>query len=308
MGKKLTTNEYVEKAAQKHNNKYDYSKSVYITNKVKICIICPGHGEFFQEAKAHLKGCGCPKCSIKHKKTTNEFINEAKKVHGNKYVYSKTEYTNALNQICIICPVHGEFFQEANTHLRGCGCPKCSGTYMDKEFFITKSKQIHENKYDYSKVNYINNATKVCLICPKHGEFWQSPNKHMQSCGCPRCNESKLEREIRRLLVQNSITFKSQAKHQWLGRQSLDFYLPDHKIAIECQGKQHFKPVSCFGGNVNFKPGVKRDEIKYNLCCKNDVKLLYFSTEKNIDFTNYIDKVYTDELELINEIKTCNKS
>lgn len=308
MGRKLTTNEFIEKAKKIHGDKYDYVKTEYINKRSLVRIMCPKHGEFSQNGGSHIRGSGCPKCSPKHNKTTVEFIAEAKIIHKNKYIYTNSNYKTALDQISIICPEHGEFYQEANTHLRGFGCSKCAGVYMDQESFIERSKQVHGNKYDYTKVIYINSITKVCIICPKHGEFWQSPNKHTQSHGCPRCNESKLEREIRQLLAQNSIAFKSQAKPQWLGRQSLDFYLPDYKIAIECQGKQHFKPVSCFGGNLNFKSGVKRDQIKYNLCSKNDVKLLYFSNEKNIDFTNYIDKVYTDGLELINEIKTCIKS
>jgi hypothetical protein len=110
---------------------------------------------------------------------------------------------------------------------------------------------------------------------------------------------------VRQSLAQNNINFTSQYAPKWLGRQRFDFYLPDYNIAIECQGRQHFESDKFFGGDKGFKNRIRLDTIKYNLCSKNDVKLLYFSNEKNIDFTDYIDKVFTDESELINKIKEC---
>ena len=49
----------------------------------------------------------------------------------------------------------------------------------------------HNNKYDYSKVEYVNSSTKVCIICPEHGEFWQTPHKHLSGQGCPKCGGKK---------------------------------------------------------------------------------------------------------------------
>ena len=123
------------------------------------------------------------------KKTKEEFIAKAKLVHGDKYDYSKVEYVGALTKVCIICPKHGEFCQEANSHLRGQGCPKCKYEKQTctTDEFIAKAKKIHGDKYDYSKVEYVNDRTKVCIICPKHGEFWQTPNHHLSGCGCPKC-------------------------------------------------------------------------------------------------------------------------
>jgi hypothetical protein len=127
------------------------------------------------------------------KLTTEKFIEKARKVHGNKYDYSKVEYKNAHTKVCIICPIHGEFWQIPNDHLNGSGCPKCkinkiiSIKKMDEKKFIEKSKKIHGDKYDYSKVEYINSKTKVCIICPIHGEFWQKPNNHLRGQGCLKC-------------------------------------------------------------------------------------------------------------------------
>ena len=127
------------------------------------------------------------------KLTTEKFVEKARKVHGNKYDYSKVEYKNAHTKVCITCPIHGEFWQIPNDHLNGCGCPKCKIdkiTLLKKgttNTFIEKAKKVHGDKYDYSKVNYINAKTKICIICPIHGEFWQTPNKHLNGEGCIKC-------------------------------------------------------------------------------------------------------------------------
>jgi hypothetical protein len=124
------------------------------------------------------------------KKTTEEFIKQAKEVHGDKYDYSKVLYEHSLKKVCIICPKHGEFWQIPNTHLQGKGCRKCvlETLTFNTKTFIEKAREIHGNKYDYSKVEYVNSQTKVCIICPKHGEFWQIPNAHLQGNGCLKCS------------------------------------------------------------------------------------------------------------------------
>lgn len=122
------------------------------------------------------------------KKTTEEFIEEAKKVHGDKYDYSETVYSAAAKKVKIICPLHGEFYMTGNNHLRGQGCPKCAGNVkLTTEEFINKAKGIHGDRYDYSKVNYVNRHTEVCIICPECGEFQQTPNSHLAGNGCPKC-------------------------------------------------------------------------------------------------------------------------
>ena len=107
------------------------------------------------------------------KDKTEEFIKKAKEVHGDKYDYSKVEYKKAIEKICIICPEHGEFWQIPTNHLKGCGCPSCGGNKKyTLEIFIKKAREVHGDKYDYSKVDYKKASEKVCIICPKHGEFW----------------------------------------------------------------------------------------------------------------------------------------
>lgn len=197
--KKLTTDEWISKAIKVHGNKYDYSKVEYKGSKQKVCIICPEHGEFWQIAADHInKSSDCPECA--HIKTiklqvsnTSDFIQKAKKIHGSKYDYSKVQYINAKTKVCIICPEHGEFWQTPNNHLNGQKCPKCaieSNSDIHRytlNQFIEKANSIHNNKYDYSKTNYINSQSYITIICPKHGEFQQLANNHLQGCDCPKC-------------------------------------------------------------------------------------------------------------------------
>lgn len=286
----MITKDFIEKAKQVHGDRYDYSKVEYKGCKEKVCIICPVHGEFLQVARIHLMGCGCKKCHLSNEtKTTEQFIAEAKKVHGDKYDYSKVEYVNAKTKICIICPVHGEFWQTPNDHLNGKGCKICKTekikgilTKTTKQF-IAEAKKIHGDKYDYSKVEYLNSHTKICIICKKHGEFWQMPYEHLNGKGCKICRESRMEKLVAFVLKNNNINFIQQKKFEWLGLQSLDFYLPKYNIAIECQGIQHYKPVS-FGSSIHTKDEMfelvkKRDKIKKELCLEHGIKIFYFSTE-----------------------------
>ena len=191
--RRLTLFQFIEKAREVHGDKYDYSNVEYKNNSSKVCIIFPEHGEFWQTPANHLHGCGCQECCSLSKKNTNDFIKEAKLIHQNKYDYSKVEYINAKTKVCIICPIHGEFWQSPNSHLKGQGCPKCGvikshiGKRKTKDEFIKDAIKIHNGKYNYSKVEYKNSKTKVCIICPIHGEFWQSPHHHLYGHGCPKC-------------------------------------------------------------------------------------------------------------------------
>ena len=196
---KCTTEKFVEKAKKKYGDKYDYSKVEYNGYNVKVCIICPEHGEFWQTPDRFLQGRGCPRCGLELMKksltkTSDEWIEEARKIHGDKYDYSKVEYKNAHTKVCIICPKHGEFWQTATKHItcKKSGCPICAREKqtLTTEEFIRRAKQIHGNKYDYTKTKYVNQKTKVCIICPKHGEFWQLPNGHLEGKGCKYCKHN----------------------------------------------------------------------------------------------------------------------
>lgn len=145
------------------------------------------------------------------KLTTDEFIKRAKDIHNNKYDYSLVNYKNCREKVKIICPIHGEFEQTPQNHLKGQGCPRCSGRKKTADDFIKKAKQVHGDKYDYSKVEYINQIKKVKIICPEHGEFEQSPKYRIgKKMGCPKCHSSHGENQIRNFLKDNQFFLKSK--------------------------------------------------------------------------------------------------
>jgi hypothetical protein len=168
---------------------YDYSKVQYVSSVSKVCIICPEHGEFLQTPGKHKSGHGCPKCGGSSPLTTADVIAQFESVHGvGRYDYSKVEYVNARKQVRIICTEHGEFLQKPDNHKRGAGCPKCAGRSLSREEVVAGFLAKHgPNRYDYSKVEYVTSETKICIICPEHGEFLQTPYEHKRGAGCPKC-------------------------------------------------------------------------------------------------------------------------
>lgn len=181
MVKKLTKNVFIKKANEIHNHKYNYEFSKYVNYMDKLEIICPEHGSFFQNANNHIGlKHGCPKCSKRHNYTTDEIILKFKEIHKDKYDYKLVSYKNNYTKINIICKLHGIFSQKPINHLHGQGCPICNFTFKkDISKFIEESNKTHDNVYDYSLVEYVNNKTKVKIICPEHGIFIQSPKCHI---------------------------------------------------------------------------------------------------------------------------------
>ena len=375
MVKKCTKDEFIHKARAVHGGKYVYDDFEYVNAITKGKIICPIHGEFLQSANVHLSGHGCPRCARENYKKVGKlsfgvFEERARKVHGDKYVYIPSNIRNNKDKVNIICPTHGEFWQSAALHLSGQGCPKCAQESKREKMsnglqsFIEEACKVHDSRYDYSKVEYVNNKTKVCIICPTHGEFWQKPFdhiigkkgcpkcvgrsltlqdfeerarkvhgdkyeyleytmsdakarikcnicghefvqkgwSHLQGHGCPFCNSSKLENEVRLLLERNKIESDEQKTFDWLKLErplKLDFYLPNHGIAIECQGKQHFPNSRNFGGKDKYEEINFRDGIKKRLCDEHNIDLVYF-THENV--CEYMGKFFTDANDLMDYI------
>ena len=191
----------------------------------------------------------------------NIFIEKARQIHNDKYDYSKVNYVNSRTKVCIICPTHGEFWQTPHNHLKGYGCAECGKekshlSKMTTEDFIVKSKEIHGNKYDYSKACYKTCDTKVCIICPEHGEFWQTPSNHINGSGCPKCANEKRKNALLKdtklfidaaTLIHNGkpedeiISLFSEIEHQQHNREILngmeiDIFIPPLKLGIEYNG------------------------------------------------------------------------
>ena len=317
MAKKSSKAEFVVKAREVHGDKYNYDEFEYINAITKGKIICPKHGEFWQTPHSHINGQGCKECkkdaiSNKLSSNTQDFIEKAKKVHGDKYDYAKTVYERSRFKVIVTCPKHGDFLITPNNHLRGRGCPKCRYDKIAEklskttEDFIQEAKKIHGNNYDYSKVVYKNWNTKICIICKEHGEFWQTPYAHLSlKQGCPKCKQSHLEKEIFNFLKNKNIDFETQKKFDWLKKNKclpLDFYLSNRNLAVECQGIQHFQSVKYFGGEKKLKLTSFNDKLKKQLCEEHGIEIVYYTHEKVEE--PYLGKVFTDINDLIEYINS----
>ena len=170
-----------------YNGLYSNEKSLKLERKYKhFTDFLEIKQKSIELQKAYVKNEQCPRL------TNEEFISKMESLYKNQfYDFKNSEYTKTKNKTTFICKIHGEVEQTISYLLRGRGCPKCSKKYADIETFIKKANIIHNNKYDYSKVEYINNKTKVCIICPEHGEFWQTPSNHLLGRGCSICGKIK---------------------------------------------------------------------------------------------------------------------
>ena len=195
MGKtiKYTTQSFIIKSEIIHHSKYDYSLVNYINNRTKVKIICPIHGAFDQIPKTHLEGSGCKICGGKSTLTKDLFIEKSNIIHHSKYDYSLVNYINNRTKVKIICHIHGIFEQLPFSHLSGKNCKLCK--FLSKNDFIKNSIKIHGDKYDYSLVRYVNNKSKVKIICPTHGAFEQTPNLHMRGTSCKKCINNNIKKD-----------------------------------------------------------------------------------------------------------------
>lgn len=157
---------FVAEANKVHNHKYTYEHAVYTRREDKITITCPVHGDFRQKADTHLAGHGCPRCfnDAKSKrlkagaaaymaafntKSTEQFIKDARKVHGDFYNYDKVVYTGVVNKVTITCPIHGDFEQQAAAHLQGHCCPHCRETIGERKVSLYLLRHNIKNKIQH---------------------------------------------------------------------------------------------------------------------------------------------------------------
>ena len=186
------TQVFIEKARAKHGDRYDYSKTVYVRSRDRVIITCKEHGDFEQSADNHTRGQGCPKCAdeVRSKRLTKTnigFIADAKRIHGDRYDYSKVIYTGNKNKVIIGCRKHGDFEQTPDNHLTGNGCTKCSKHQHSTAEWIIEAKKTHGDRYDYSKTVYLRARDGVIITCKEHGDFEQVAHNHLNGNGCPRC-------------------------------------------------------------------------------------------------------------------------
>ncbi len=209
-------------------------------------------------------------------KTTEQFINEAKKVHNDKYDYSEVNYKTNKDKVEIICSIHGSFWQKPNDHLMGRGCPVCKNRKTTEQF-IKEAREKHNNRYEYYKSIYTTSEEAVEIICPIHGSFFQAPHIHLRGSGCPVCNFSRGELQIAKELRKKKIKFVLQKRFKDcknINTLPFDFYLPEQNTCIEYDGEQHFRAIEYFGGEEGLERRKKNDKIKNDFCSNKKMQLI----------------------------------
>jgi len=288
--KKNTTQDFIDASKKIHvddngNPKYDYSVTDYIGIENKVKIICPKHGEFEQKPRKHLQGQGCPQCWLERNKTDpQEFIRQAKEVHGDKYDYSQTDYKDSHSKIKVICPKHGEFEVTPHKHLQGIGCRECyldrKRRYSDEDLNKEAKKFKTDAEFRKNSPLHYTSARKLNKSVPG---FWDSISSHF----VPE-DESAGEKLVSKILVEKGlIDPKCLESRRCKNREvtipdlkgiggsplRLDFYIPEINTAIEYDGEQHFKPSSKYGLE-NFKITQVNDKLKDDYCFKKGIKLI----------------------------------
>lgn len=322
---------FIKLAKEQFKDLFSYDKTLetYKGGKHKCTVHCNKHNIDFEVYPiSHLRknGC-CPMCESERKrerlkKGIEAHIDDFNRIYNFKYDYTKFRelgyYKNQSDIITVICPLHGEFKISIKSHKRGLECPICTKERVKNERmltfeeFVKRANDVHKHKYIYNEYN--GQFQKMNIWCPNtyangevHGYFSQTAHNHLAGNGCPKCKKSKLEEEVLIALQTKKITCEHFKTFQWLGRQSIDVFLPNYNIAIECQGIQHFKPIQFGGIDIGkaehlFNINIGRDIKKKKLCFENNIKLVYFLDEKNAKYLNEDDIYFTNVEELINYI------
>lgn len=239
---------------------------------------------------------------------SNNFISKAKQLHPT-LSYDQCDYVNTDTPVTIVCPTHGPFQQLPRVHLRPkckSGCPTCRAIAYDRiahqrrntvDEFVASATKVHAGTYDYSKVVYKSTHTKVNIVCPVHGDFYQTPVNHITHMqGCPKCNRSsKGERLIIETLNQRSVEYVKEFAVQVDGRNlRFDFYLPQFNLLVEYDGWQHHKYSSKYHKTQqDFEDYRLRDQLKMQWAVDNKYKVCRFSNFRSVvkDITALLDSL-----------------
>ena len=299
MPKLLTQEDYIAHAVEVHGDKYDYSKTVYKSAHEDVIITCKIHGDFPQRAyrHTHLKN-GCFKCSHIVPVDREKFLSVSVSKHGDKYDYSEVDFIDRYTPVKIACSIHGDFHITPKLHMRGRGCQLCGEEKRvrdrthNTETYIFKAKKIHGDTYNYDKVDYLGDSQKVIITCLEHGDFPQHAGSHLQNHGCPHCKKTSkgeiaIEKELKELNARYEREYSLPGT-----RYRYDFYLPDHNLLLEYDGRQHFVENS-WDGVGGLKEVQKRDQEKNQLAQQHGYTLKRISYKEFKDIPTIIKKALT---------------
>jgi len=219
MNVKHTLEEFIAISNITHHNFYIYLKSTYDGNKKKTIVTCPIHGDFLVTPNAHMRGQGCKQCGIERRSrnaiiSPDEILKRLQAAHSTDYTWNISKYTRQHDLIGIRCNTCGwEFKQMLDSHIRGAGCPRCSGNIQHtNETFKIKAISIHGNLFNYDLVSYVDTYTPIKIICNTCGKtFKQRPNDHLDGHGCNICAHQKIG--LARRNGRNGFITKANKKH-----------------------------------------------------------------------------------------------
>lgn len=311
----------ISRSKEKFGDRFSYAKTLdsYCGMKEKCCFHCNIHDvDFNVEPLTHLisKNGGCKKCasescSKRKTKTLAEFINDCELRFGDKFDFSKTVYTSNMADVIITCKEHGDFITTPKKFLLSeFGCEKCSrgARRVISKVWLERFKNVHGDLYDYSRSSFGRADDKIEIVCKEHGSFYQTPHNHANGEGCPICGVklSKLEKLVSDALGSNGIEYEAQKRFDWLGRMSMDFYIPSVNIAIECQGIQHYEPIEFFGGVDKLGYIKGNDYVKSKAASNNNVELIYLCEGRNKhDESNEGNRCFTEVDDMIKYVVKC---
>lgn len=239
VAKRMSLQVFVQRARAVHGDAYEYLHGMGTGKRRRMTITCPRHGEFIQARDDHLGGNGCHECASHVRRTGERFVADAIAVHGSRFTYPRTNFVNTMKKVIVTCPVHGDFSINASSLLQGRGCMGCAGlARKTTSEFISEAVSRFGDRYDYSKVDYVNKNTKVSIFCRKHGVFQQKPSQHLISAvGCPMCTYSVSRPETKWLDSLGIDNAFRQARVILDSRsRSVDAYNPDTNTVYEFWG------------------------------------------------------------------------
>ena len=301
MVKKLTNEEFIQRAKEIHGDKYDYSNTEYEHSHKKVEIKCNNCKEIFPiVASNHInirpskgKASGCYNCfkqnhSVLLANTTKEFIEKAKEIHGDKFDYSNTNYEHSRNKVEIICKFHAAFKQRPSDHLSGAGCKKCATDLLINnrrklnEDFIRQANEYHNYKFDYNNTIYKGANKEIEIICPNHGPFKQIARHHLDcKWGCPGCSHIGISKislewlEIMKIVYNCNIVNglnSSEFRIDDIGK--VDGFCYEKSLVFEFHGDFWHGNPKIFNKNEFNKVSKKKFSELYNKTIERDLKIL----------------------------------
>jgi very-short-patch-repair endonuclease len=321
---KRTTESFIEESKKIHGDIFDYSDVIYDGLYKHVKIKCKAKGHVFEQTpKTHLRCKGCPICKGGKSLTTEQIIEKCKAVHGDKFDYSLTEFINHRKKIKIICLKHGVIEVTIDYHLKSkTGCYKCGNEQTALKLkkttqeFIKQASEIHKNKYLYTKTNYINNASKIIIICPIHGDFEQVVSSHLMGNGCPKCADilnGLKKRKTTEQFIEDSIKIFGDR----YGYDKVEYTTGDSEVLIFCKKHNYyFKIIPYYflsgsgcpkctesKGERKISDFLDKNKIEYKSQksfneCKNIAKLLFdfYIKDKNL-LIEYDGELHFKEIE-----------